>query len=179
MIHTPDSSVIQITFQFTRKELFDGLLAVSISRPGTRVFRLIGIGLTLASFLIVFIDVFSGRYPAWYSWLFILFSLYVTFSPETATWFQAKTLVKRNAQITEPVTYTFNKTDYSLVGESFLTRMDYAKLYEVRETTDFILLKLSEGTAHVIPKRAVSVDQFAVFKEIIQSIPKLKSRFDS
>ncbi len=179
MIQTPDSSVIQITFQFTRKELFDGLLVISISRPGTRLYRLIGIGLTLASILIVYIDVFSGRYPAWYSWLFILFSLYVTFSPEITTWFQAKTLVKRNAQITEPVTYTFNKTDYSLVGESFSTRMDYVKLYEVRETTDFILLKISEGTAHVIPKRALSVDQFSEVKEIVQSIPKLKSRFYS
>lgn len=88
-------------------------------------------------------------------------------------------LVKRNAQINEPMTYTFNKTDYGLTGESFSTRMDYAKLYEVKEVANFILLKVSEVNAHTIPKRALSVEQIALLKEIIQSIPKLKSRFSS
>ena len=171
--------MIQIAFQLTRQELFKGLLAISISRPGTKAFRLIGILFILVSFLSVLIDIFSTHYPAWYVWYFIVFSLYFTFSPEITIRLQTNNIVKRNAQITEALLYTFNESDYNLTGESFSARMDYAKLYEVREMPDFILLKTSACTAHIIPKHALSVDQFALFKELIQSVPTLKSSFDS
>lgn len=171
--------MIQIAFQFTHKELFKGMMAVAKSRFGTKVSRVIGILFILGSLMILVSDIIFNNHTFWYACLFLLFSLFITFYLDILIWFQREKLVKRNAQITEPMTYTFNKTDYELTGESFSTRMDYAKLYEVKEVADFILLKVSEVQAHTIPKRALSPDQFAMLKEIIQSIPKLKSGFDS
>ncbi|GAB3327044.1 hypothetical protein GCM10027299_27030 [Larkinella ripae] len=171
--------MIQIVFQLTRKELFAGVMAIVKSRLGTKVSQIVGLLFVLGSVVIIISEIVYMQRTSLYAWLFLVFSLFITFYLRILIWFQIKTLVKRKAQITESVTYTFTKTDYTLTGKSFSTRMDYDKLYEVRVIPDFILLKVSEVSAHVIPKRALSDDQFDALKEIIQSIPELKSKFHS
>lgn len=171
--------MIQIAFQFTQKELFKGMMAVAKSRSGTKVSRWIGVLFTLGSVVLLISEVVLTQGTSWSGWYFLLFSLFITFYLDILIWFQAKKLVKQNAPITEAMTYTFNQTDYMFAGESFSTRMNYAKLYEVRDGRDFILLKVSEVSAHIIPKRVLSAAQFDRLKDIIQSIPELKSRFNS
>ena len=169
--------MIRIVFQLTRKELFKGLLAVSNSGSGARATRLIGVLFLLGSVLVIAMAIYSNRNPPSIAWLAILYGLGITFFPEIMIWIQMKKLAKRNGQVTESVTYTFGQTNFELAGESSLTQMDYTKLYEVREMSDFILLKVSGGVAQLIPKRAFSTDQLATFKEIIQSIPNIKTRW--
>ena len=171
--------MIQIVFQFTQKELFEGMMAVAQSRFGTKVSRVIGVVLILGSIVMIGGELVYTQGTSWYGWFFFVFSLFITFYLNILIWFQAKKLVERNAPITESMTYTFNQTDYTLRGESFSTRMDYAKLNEVRDGKDFILLKVSDVSAHIIPKRALTTGQFDQLKEIVQSIPEVKSRFDS
>ncbi|MBD2701008.1 YcxB family protein [Spirosoma sp. BT702] len=169
--------MIQITFQLTQKELFTGMLTVAKSRTGTKVSQVISGLLLLGSVALLLGDIVLNQHTSVYAWLFLLLCLFLTFYLDLLIWFQARKLVKLNAQITESVTYIFTKTDYELQGDSYSTRMSYAKLVEVREATDFILFKITEASAHIIPKRALAADQFALLKAIIQSIPNLKSKF--
>ncbi len=155
------------------------MLTVAKSRIGTKISKVISGLLFLGSVALLIVDIVLNQRTSFYAWLFLVFCVFLFFYLDLLIWLQVRKIVKRNAQITEPVTYMFNQTDYELTGDSYSTRMDYTKLYEVREVTDFILLKVTEVSAHIIPKRALAADQFASFKDIIQSIPNLKSMFNS
>lgn len=171
--------MIQIAFQFTHEELFKGMMAISKGRTGTKVSRVIGFLFILGNLIALLSSFFINRPIFWPALFLLFFSLFMTFYLNILIWFQVKTLVRGNAQITKPMTYTFNNTDFELRGESFSTRMNYATLCEVKELGDFILLKVSECSGNTIPKRAFSVEQLALLKEIIQSIPNIKTKFSS
>ena len=125
---------------------------------------------------ILYSDIAHGVMPSFYAIFFMLFGLYIIFIAEISSKFQSSKLMKANAQITEQTSYVFDETSYQLTGESFSSRMAYNKLYEVREVGDYVLLRVAEGSANILPKRALSADQLSNLKQIIASVPKLKSK---
>ena len=169
--------MIKIDFQFTRQELFQGLMTIAKSRRGVRISHGIGILFIVASVLILAASFILYSWMLGYALVFLAFSLYIRFNLELIIWYQVKNMIKNKAQITEPLSYSFQESSYEFTGESFLTRMDYSKLREVLVGPYFILLKISEGSAHIMPRRAFSAEQFDLFKEIIQAVPQLKSNF--
>ncbi|MFD2935366.1 YcxB family protein [Spirosoma flavum] len=166
--------MIETTFKLTEHELYKGLLAISRSRITTKTSRIFGIFITLVSISVLYGDIMNNATPSLYSVLLLLFGLYSIFLAEISSKIQARSLMKKKAQITESSIYIFDETSYQLSGESFSTRMTYNKLFEVREVRDFILLRVTEGSANILPKRALSADQFTSLKQIVMAVPNLK-----
>ncbi|GAB3783565.1 hypothetical protein GCM10028818_41820 [Spirosoma horti] len=169
--------MFEITFKLTESELYKGLVAISRSRFIIKAFRIIGITWVILYSFILYSDIAHGVTPSFYAIFFMLFGLYIIFIAEISSKFQSSKLIKTNAQITEQTTYVFDETSYQLTGESFSSRMTYNKLFEVREVGDFVLLRVTEGSANILPKRVLSTDQFSSLKQTIVSVPKLKSKF--
>ncbi|GAB2594352.1 YcxB family protein [Spirosoma areae] len=167
--------MIEITFKFTKSELYKASVAIARSRSIMRVYRLIGIISVISALLLLSSDIANTAILAI---TFLICGLYLTFIVEISSKLVAKKYIKSKAQITEQVTYSFNEKSYQLTGDSFLTRMDYNKLYDVKEVSDFVLLRVTEyGSAHTLPKRAFSEDQFERFKTIIRSVQNLRATF--
>ncbi|MBD2704177.1 YcxB family protein [Spirosoma sp. BT702] len=169
--------MFQTTFKLSQQELYKGLIAINRSLFITKLTKGIGILVTLISLSILFSNLYAGHYSIFTGGFSLLIGVYLIFGTELIVWRQSKKLVENNAQITETTTYTFDQTNYQLEGESFSTRLDYAKLHEVRETKEFILFRVSQGLAHVVPRRALSIEQLAGLKGILAAIPGLKLEF--
>ena len=166
--------MIEVTFKFIESELYQGTLAIARSRTMFRAYRAIGI---ISIIFFLYMDITHNVTLPFYAFFFLSFGLYLTFFVELSCKIVTKKYIKTNAQITEQTIYIFDEKSYQFSGESFSTRMDYNKLYDVKEVSDFVLLRLSEGMAHALPKRAFSEDQFSRFKNIIRSVQNLKSTF--
>ncbi|WP_128544522.1 YcxB family protein [Larkinella soli] len=166
--------MLEITFKFTKSELYKASVAIAQSRFIMRVYRVLGIISVIISLFILSTDLANKDIIAI---IFIVCELYLIFVVQIAGRLVANKYIRTKAQITEQITYVFNEKSYQLTGESFFTRMDYNKLYEVKEVRDFILLRVTEGSAHTLPKRAFSEGQYERFKNIIRSVQNLRSTF--
>jgi len=169
--------MIEVTFKFTESELYQGILAIALSRTMFRAYRAIGIISIIFFIFFLYRDINHNVTLPFYAFFFLSFRLYLTIFVELSCKIVTKKYIKTKAQITEHTIYIFDEKSYQLTGESFSTRIDYNKLYDVKEVSDFVLLRLSEGIAHALPKRAFSDDQFNTFKNIVRSIQGLKSTF--
>lgn len=169
--------MVQISFKLTRKEIYKGLVETSQSRFITKVMK--GFGLVLAGAMLFYgsNSLANGTFTFSFSIYFPLFlGIYLLFLSEITALIQTPNLAKTKNPFSEQVKVRIDRAAFRISGDSFNTQLTWDKILEVVETNDFYLLKATEGTANVLPKRAFSEGEKAEFRTIVTTVegPKVK-----
>jgi len=173
--------MITTTFKLTENELYESLVEISKSKFVVKVLRVIGIALLSLMILLLIFNISNGSFVPSFGFFFPIFlQLFMIFISEITAKLQVPSLLKTNNPIVENMLVKLDSNYFTFTGESFNIQMSLEKLHSVIETKKFFLLKVSDGSANVIPKRALTTDDVIQFKNIISAIPgldvKLKSK---
>lgn len=76
---------------------------------------------------------------------------------------------KGNARISERIAYHMEPESLSIKGESFSSESTWEKLYQVRQTKNWVLIYQNRQVASVIGKRDISVAQIGELKGILDT----------
>lgn len=169
--------MIQISFKLTEKEIYQGLVDTSKSRFITKL--MLGGGFFLVASMLFYAtnSLAHGTFVFSFTTYFPLFlGIYLLFLSEITAKMQTPNLLKTKNPFSEQVTVRMDKSVFRITGDSFNTQLPWEKIIEIIETKDFFLVKATEGTANVIPKRAFTENEITEFKILANSIsgPKLK-----
>jgi hypothetical protein len=167
--------MVQISFKLTEKEIYKGLVETSRSRFITRLMR--GFGFFLVAGMLFFTtnSLANGTYVFSFTTSFPLFlGIYLLFLSEITARLQTPNLVKTKNPFSEKVNVRLDRSGFRISGDSFNTQLAWDKFLEIVETDDFYLLKATEGTANVLPKRAFSEEEKAEFKSLVSAVDGLK-----
>jgi len=169
--------MIQISFKLTEQEIYKSLVDTSRSRFITKLMQ--GFGFFLVAVMLFYAtnNIAHGTFVFSFTTFFPLFlGTYLLFLSEITAKMQTPNLIKTKNPFSEKVNVKMDKSSFRISGDSFNTQLAWDKILEIVETRDFFLLKATEGTANVLPKRAFSDVQINEFKILANSIsgPKLK-----
>ena len=167
--------MVTTTFKLTENELYESLVEISKSKFVVKVLRVIGIALLSLMILLLIFNISNGGFILSFGFFFSIFlQLFMIFISEITAKLQVPSLLKTNNPIVENMLLKLDSNYFTFTGESFNIQMSLEKLHSVIETKKFFLLKVSDGSANVIPKRALTTDDVIQFKNIISAIPGLK-----
>ena len=167
--------MVTTTFKLTENELYESLVEISKSKFVVKVLRVIGIALLSLMILLLIFNISNGSFILSFGFFFSIFlQLFMIFISEITAKLQVPSLLKTNNPIVENMLLKLDSNYFTFTGESFNIQMSLEKLHSVIETKKFFLLKVSDGSANVIPKRALTTDDVIQFKNIISAIPGLK-----
>ena len=167
--------MVTTTFKLTENELYESLVEISKSKFVVKVLRVIGIALLSLMILLLIFNISNGSFILSFGFFFSIFlQLFMIFISEITAKLQVPSLLKTNNPIVENMLLKLDSNYFTFTGESFNIQMSLKKLHSVLETKKFFLLKVSDGSANVIPKRALTTDDVIQFKNIISAIPGLK-----
>ncbi len=167
--------MVQISFKLTKKEIYKGLVDTARSRFITRLMQ--GFGLVLAGAMLFYASntLANGTFTFSITIYFPLFlGIYLLFLSEITAAIQTPNLAKSKNPFSEQVKVRIDRSAFRISGESFNTQLTWDKILEVVESSDFYLLKATEGTANVLPKRAFTEEEKTEFRSIVSSIEGLK-----
>lgn len=77
-------------------------------------------------------------------------------------------------KLAEPIIYKFEKSQYSLTGESFTSNNSWEKVQKVKENADWFLIYQSKNQFSLIPKKAFTEAQYSELKTLLKSIPNVR-----
>ncbi|CAG5000495.1 hypothetical protein DYBT9275_02475 [Dyadobacter sp. CECT 9275] len=169
--------MIQVNFKLTEDELYKSLVDVSKSRMITKILLIVGSILLAIMLYITTINIVKGIFYFSMGFIFPLFlGVYLIFLSEITAKFQVPNLIKKKNPFTERVTVQLDHTECRTKGETFSHRLTWEKFHAIVETDDFFLLKVTDVTANVLPKRAFTPEDILAFKGILASVkgPQLK-----
>ncbi len=171
------ANMLQLSFKLTEKEIYKGLVETSRSRFITRLMQ--GSGFVLVAVMLFYATNTwaNGTFSFSFTTFFPLFlGIYLLFLSEITARMQTPNLVKTKNPFSEQVKVRLDKSGFRISGDSFNTQVAWDKILEVVETKDFFLLKVTEGTANILPKRAFTEEEIIQFKILVNSVtgPKLK-----
>jgi len=169
--------MIQISYKLTEPELYKGLTDISDSRFITKLFRIIGSVLLAVMVFITTSTLIKGTFSFTLSFAFPIFlGIYFFFLSDITARFQVPSLIKKKNRFTEQVVIKMYETGFRVKGETFANQFKWDNMNSIIETKDFFLLKDTEMTASVIPKRVLTEEETAEFKKIVSNItgPKIK-----
>jgi hypothetical protein len=175
-LKTAFGSMEEVSYQLTDHELYNGLVAVARARKITRFFKIVGMVLIGVMVFVIAVAMRSGDFtlsPGFF--LTLALGIYAYFLPEISARIQMPALKKSKNALTQPVNLRLRQSDYILRNENSTQKHAYDKLYAVEETTDFFLLRVTEGSAHIIPKRALGVEGTEKLRGILRSVQGLKT----
>lgn len=168
-------NMVTENFKLTKKELFDSLVEVSKSRWVVRIQRATGIFLFLIMMFLTIINVFNHNFVFSFGYLFpLILSLCMIFIAEITAAIQVPDLLKKKDRFTENMQVEVDEENVSITGESFNSQMSLGKLHSVIETNNFFLLKVSEGSANIIPKRVLSLENIVKLRSAFFNVKGLK-----
>ncbi|TLV02141.1 YcxB family protein [Dyadobacter luticola] len=168
----------EIPFQLTAEELYRGLIALARTRLITKMFRILGMVLLAVLVFITVVMIKDGNFQFTSGYVVtLLLAVYGYFLPEISARIQAPSMVKSQNPIVQPMKLSVHKTYYVLTGENFTNRLTYEKMHSAVETEEFFLLKTSEGSGQMIPKRIFTPEQIAQLKAILLDVNGLKVKF--
>lgn len=169
--------MLSLTYKLTKDELYSGLVETSRSRFITKLFRVAG-SILLAVLVYIFtVNLINGTLFFNLGFAFSLFlGLQMVFLPEIAAKIQVPALIKSKNPLAQEVKIDIHMTGYRIKGESFSNQLAWDKLHSIVETKDFFLLRVSEGSANILPKRAFSEQALLEFKNVIAAAPALKTK---
>jgi hypothetical protein len=167
--------MLSVTFKLTKEELYKGLVDTSRSRFITKLFRIIGSILLAVMVYIFTVNLINGTLFFNLGFAFTLFlGLQMFFLAEIAARIQVPALIKSKNRLTENLEIKIYSDKYRIKGETFSNQLSWDKMHSVIETNDFFLLRVSEGSADLLPKRAVSQADIVDFRDILSAVPGLK-----
>jgi hypothetical protein len=167
--------MIQISFKLTEQELYKGLVETSRSRLVSQLLR--GLGFIVLAVIVFFTtsNIKNGTFYFSFGYVFcLLASIYMIFISEITSKFQTSNLIKTRNAYSEQIQVKVTHNHIHFSGDKFSTKLTWDKVLEVVETSDFFLLKTSEGIANPIPKRAFSANELAEFKTTVSNSTGLK-----
>ncbi|WP_439584729.1 YcxB family protein [Dyadobacter bucti] len=167
--------MLPVTYKLTKDELYKGLVETSRSRFITKLFRIIGSVLLAVMVYIFTVNLINGTLFFNLGFAFtLLLGLQMVFLAEIAAKIQVPALIKSKNPLTQEVKVDIRPGSYRIKGESFSNQLAWNQLHSIVETKDFFLLRVSEGSANVLPKRALNSDAITEFRNIIGAVPGLK-----
>lgn len=171
--------MITTTFKLTENELYESLVEISKSKFSVKLLRVIGITLLSLMILLLIFNISNGSFVLSFSFFFPIFlQLFMIFISEITAKLQVPNLLKTKNPLVENMLVNINSNYFTITGESFNIQMSFEKLHSVIETKIFFLLKVSDGSANVIPKRTLTIDDVIQFKKIISAVPGLKVKLN-
>lgn len=96
------------------------------------------------------------------------------FLAEISALIQAPALIKSKNAVTQQIDAKMGRNGITLKGEDFQNQLPWEKHHSVIETHDFFLVKPTEGSANILPKRAFKEEEIAELKAILHSVDGLK-----
>jgi hypothetical protein len=169
--------MIQINFKLTEKEIYKSLVDTANSRLITKVLRWSGFALMGLMLFYIANQMANATFEWSMTTVFpLLLGGYLFFLPEITGKMQAPNLIKTKNPFSEPVRVKMDHDGFRITGNSFNVKIEWNQFREVIETKDFYLLKATEGTANVLPKRAFADADHAAFLSLVRraNIPKIK-----
>ena len=169
--------MITTSFTLTEKELYKSLVEISKSKFVVKMLRIIGIFLFSIMILVTTINIINDNFVISSGFIFpLVLNLLMIFVSEITARLQVPSLLKTKNRFTENMLVEVDSKKISINGESFNIQMSLEKLHSIIETKDFFLLKVSDGSANVIPKRALAGGDIMIFRNIVSSVVSLKTK---
>jgi hypothetical protein len=133
------------------------------------------LGLGIFMLLMFSLSLFSNEFSL-SSLIALIFPLLMIAGLPINIYFAAKKSYNKNARISEPIRYEFDKEYIEVIGESFNSKQTWDKIYSVTETKDWVLIWQNQQVANVIPKRDFKNYEFKAFAEIVKTHQSIKNR---
>lgn len=171
--------MVQIEYKLTEKEVYNGLVQNNSARLITRILRGLGIFLLVVMVFTTTVNIVNGIYYFSMSYLFpFVMSIYLTFLSEITAKIQVPNLIKTKNPYVQEVKVRIDGNGFRMKGESFSNFMEWEKFHSIVETADFYLVKSTEASANIMPKRAFTPEDVTEFKKILDGVtgPKVKWR---
>lgn len=125
---------------------------------------LIGLGLF---FLFVGLMQSVSGFQEDFPWQIICIGLYLTIGFPISLYFSSRKSYRSNPRVSEQLTYTFDRDNIKITGESFSSIMSWDKIYQVSENKYAVLILTNPQVANIIPKRDFPEQALALFREIV------------
>jgi hypothetical protein len=169
--------MIEVQYKLTQDEIYRGLVETSRTRVITKALQVFGFILIAVMLFITTNGMVNGTYAISFTNSFpLLLGIYLVFLSEITAKMQAPNLSKTSNPFSEKVKVKMDKSGFRISGSSFNTQLPWEKFVEIVETKEFFLFKATEGTASVLPKRALTAGETVQFRSLVGSVngPKLK-----
>lgn len=169
--------MVQIEYKLTEKEVYRGLVQNNSSRLITKILRSLGIFLLVVMVFTTTVNIVNGIYYFSMSYLFpLLMGVYLTFLSEITAKIQVPNLIKTKNPFVQEVKVRIDVNGFRMKGESFSNFMEWEKFHSIVETADFFLIKPTEASANIMPKRAFTTEDVAEFRNLLEGVvgPKVK-----
>jgi hypothetical protein len=173
--------MILIEYKLTEDEIYRGVVETSRSRLVTKLLRIFGFVLIGVMLFITTNGLANGTYAFSFTNAFpLLLGIYLVFLSEITAKMQTPNLVKSKNPFSEKVKVRMDQSGFRITGSTFNTHLPWEKFVEIVETKEFFLLKATEGTASVIPKRTLTMEEAIQFRSLVGSVegPKVNLKFD-
>jgi hypothetical protein len=171
--------MVQIEFRLTQKEIYKGLVQNTNSRTITRITRLFGTVVLVVMVYITAVNIINGINYFSMSYLFpLVMGIYLTFISEITAKIQIPNLIKSKNPVTEHTRVRMDGNGFRMKGETFSNHIEWEKFHSIIESDDFFMMKTSEATANMLPKRAFTAEDMIEMKSLLTTVngPKLKLR---
>lgn len=169
--------MIQISYKLTEQEVHQSLLEISNSRFITKMLRIVGSILLAVMLFITTASLINGTFHFSLAYAFPLFiGIYLTFLSEITAKIQTYNLLSNKNPFTEHVKVKIYESGFRVKGETFSKQLTWDKLNLIKETKDFFILKETEITASVLPKRVFTTEEMTAFRNILDAVtgPKIE-----
>lgn len=169
--------MVQANYKLTEKEIYLSLIEISKSRFITLLMR--GVGFVILAFMLFYTtaSIRNGTFSFSLGHAFPIFlSIYLIFLSEITARFQTPSLIKNKNAYSEEVKVKIYETGFSAKGLTFFNQFTWDKIVVIMETDLFFILKETEVSATVIPKRALKQGEIIELKAIFNGVegPKIK-----
>ena len=163
--------MVQISYKLTEDEIYKGLVENSNTRVITKVLTIFGSILLAVMLYLTTVNIINGINYFSMGYAFPMFlGAYLVFLPEATAKMQVPNLIKTKNPFTENVVVRIDRAGFRTKGETFSTSHSWDSVHSIVETKDFYLLKPTESTVTVLPKRAFLSEQTDEFKMIVASV---------
>lgn len=164
---------IQIKSEIELKKYINLVYTLTYKKPYILLITLIGIVLLILSIL-YFTGLYEASSPPYFH---LIFGLFMTVVLPYSIYRSATKNFDSNQRLSEEITYEFDHELIHIKGESFQAELTWPKSYKVLELNSWILIYQNKLVANIIPKDSFSTEQLIEFRELVQGLPDVKSKF--
>ncbi len=164
----------QVTFSthITQQEFTRFNYYTFYSQPIGIILTIIGVGMWIAVLYYFFNPTIMGdQFPLTQ----LIFAIFATILMPLFIYRNARKNYHKKSRIIEEMHYFLNEDWIEIKGETFQSKLNWEKIYKVKETKSWFLIYTSKVVSYVIIKNDLNKEQLLVFRTIIQKIPNLKT----
>lgn len=160
--------MVQIEYKLTEQELYKGLVENANSRLITKLFRGLGSVLLVVMVYITTVNLVSGTNYFSMAYLFpLIMAIYMVFLPEITAKIQVPNLIRSRNAFTEFTRVRMDGNGVRMKGDTFSSHLAWEQFHSIVETKEFFLVKPTEATANVLPKRVFTAADMVAFKNMV------------